>query len=304
MKFEIYILGSGSALPTLERGCTSQVVNLRENYFLVDCGEGTQLQMRKFKISASKINHIFISHLHGDHYLGLIGFISSMNLLGRTQDLYLYANERLKDIIDQHLEVADTRLNFRLHFFPLSYEGKKVIMENKYMRIYSFPMKHRIPTCGFLFEEKERELRLSKQAIADYNIPVARLAGIKKGEDYITPEGKLIKNNLMTLAPEPTYSYAFCSDTTYSKKVIEAIKGVHTLYHEATFLEDLKDRAKKTCHSTALQAAKVASEAGVHQMFMGHFSVRYKTFRDFEQQAREMFRESHVVNDGDVIRIY
>lgn len=304
MKFEVYILGSGSAIPTLERGCSSQLVNLRENYLLVDCGEGTQLQMRKYKISSSKIDHIFISHLHGDHYLGLIGFISSMNLLGRTQDLFLYAHAELKTIIDQHLKVSDTRLNFRLHFIPLGYDEKTVIMENKYLRVSSFPMKHRIPTCGFLFEEKERELRLDKQSLGTYRIPVAKLADIKKGEDYITPEGKTIPNRLITLPPEPVFSYAYCSDTTYSKKVIGAIKGVHTLYHEATFLEDLKDRAKKTFHATAQQAAKVASEAGVQQLYIGHFSLRYKSTRMFEEEAREIFENTTVVNDGDIIRIY
>jgi len=304
LKFEVYILGSGSAIPSLERSCSAQVVNLRENYLLVDCGEGTQLQMRKYQINSSKINHIFISHLHGDHYLGLIGFISSMNLLGRTQDLFLYAHADLKTIIDQHLRVSDTRLNFRLHFVPLGYEEKTLIMENKYLRVFSFPMKHRIPTCGFLFEEKERELRLDKQSLATYRIPVAKLAGIKQGDDYVTPEGKVIKNRLITLPPEPVFSYAYCSDTTYSKKVIEAIKGVHTLYHEATFLEDLKDRAKKTFHSTAQQAAKVALEAGVQQLYMGHFSLRYKSVNFFEVEAREIFERATIVNDGDIIRIY
>lgn len=304
MKFEIHILGSGSAIPTLDRGCTAQVVNLRENYFLVDCGEGTQLQMRRYKISSSKINHIFISHLHGDHYLGLIGFISSLNLLGRTQDLYLYANPDLKPILDLHMKVSDTHLNYKLHFVPLQYDEKVLLMENKYLRVFSFPMKHRVPTCGFLFEEKERELRLNKQALDHYQVPVAQMAALKKGEDFITGEGKKVANKLLTLPSEPVYSYAYCSDTAYSKKVIEAIKGVHTLYHEATFLDDLKDRAKKTMHSTALQAANVARESGAQQLFIGHFSVRYKNFDDFVTEAGAAFENIKTVNDGDVIRIY
>lgn len=304
MKFEITILGSGSSIPTTERNSTSQLVNLRENYFLVDCGEGTQVQLRKFKCPFSKINHIFISHLHGDHYLGLIGFISSMNLLGRKTDLYLYANEELKTIIDQHLKVSDTRLNFKLLFNSLKYDAKHIIMENEYIKVSSFPMKHRVPTCGFLFEEKERELRIDKTALKDYKIPVAKIAGIKKGDDYVTPEGKTIKNKLMTLAPEKTYSYAYCSDTAYSKKVVDAIKGVHTLYHESTFLEDLLDRAKKTFHSTAKQAAKVAIEVEAKQLYIGHFSLRYNKISEFQKQAREVFKDSNIVNDGDVIKIY
>jgi ribonuclease Z len=304
MKFEITILGSGSSIPTTERNSTSQLVNIRENYMLVDCGEGTQIQLRKFKCPFSKINHIFISHLHGDHYLGLIGFISSMNLLGRKTDLYLYANEDLKPIIDQHLKVSDTRLNFKLLFNSLKYDSKHIIMENEYLKVSSFPMKHRVPTCGFLFEEKERELRIDKNALKDYKIPVAKIAGIKKGDDYITAEGKTINNELMTLPPEKTYSYAYCSDTAYSKKVIDAIKGVHTLYHESTFLEDLIDRAKKTFHSTAQQAAKVATEVDAKQLFLGHFSLRYSKISEFQKQAREIFKEAKTVNDGDIIKIY
>lgn len=304
MKFEIQILGSGSSIPTLDRNSTAQLVNIRENYFLVDCGEGTQLQMKKFGSPSSKINHIFISHLHGDHYLGLIGFISSINLLGRTRDLYLYANADLLPIIHQHLNVSETRLNYKLHFHPLNFEKKEVIMENDYVKIYSFPMKHRIPCCGFLFQEKERELRIDKSALKDYKIPVAAIAGIKKGEDFITAEGKKIKNKLMTLPAEKVYSYAYCSDTAYAKKVVEAIKGVHTLYHEATFLEDLKDRAKKTFHATAKQAAKVAFEAEVQELVLGHFSVRYKGTEKFLKEAKEVFEKTKIANDGDLIKIY
>lgn len=304
MKFEIRILGSGSAIPTLERHASAQLVNIRENYFLVDCGEGTQLQMRRFGCAYSKINHIFISHLHGDHYLGLIGFISSMNLLGRTRDLYLYANESLKPIIDQHLQVSDTRLNFTLHFHPLNFNGKEVIMENDYVKISSFPMKHRIPCCGFLFEEKERELRISKDALRDYRIPVASIAGIKQGGDYTMPDGKIIPNKLLTLPREELYSYAYCSDTAYTPKVIAAIQGVHTLYHEATFLENLKDRAKKTFHSTAKQAAQVALESGVQNLVIGHFSLRYKSVDGFLSEAREVFPQTSIANDGDLIQLY
>ncbi len=304
MKFEITILGSGASIPTTERNSSSQFINIRENHFLVDCGEGTQIQLRKYNCSYSKINHIFISHLHGDHYLGLIGFISSMNLLGRKTDLHVYANEELKTIIDQHLKVSDTRLNFKLLFNSLRYDAKKVIMENDYVKISSFPMKHRVPTCGFLFEEKARDLRIDKQALKDYKIPVAKIAGIKKGDDFVNADGKTIKNKLMTLPPEKIYSYAYCSDTAYSKKVISAIQGVHTLYHESTFLEDLLDRAKKTFHSTAQQAAKVANEVNAKQLFIGHFSLRYNKISEFQKQAREVFKETKSVDDGDVIKIY
>ncbi|HLP13877.1 MAG TPA: ribonuclease Z [Flavobacteriales bacterium] len=304
MKFEITILGSGSSIPTLERGSTAQLVNLRENYFLVDCGEGTQMQMRKYKVAYSKINHIFISHLHGDHYLGLVGFLSSMSLLGRKTDLTVYANADLKPIIDQHFKISDTRLNFKLHFKALDFDQKEMIYENNYVRVFSFPTKHRVPCCGFYFEEKQRELRLDKEAIKDYKVPVAKMAAIKKGDDFVTADGKIIKNKLLTLPAEKTYSYAFASDTCYSKKVIEAVKGVDVLYHESTFLEDLIDRAKKTFHSTAKQAAKVAVETGAKELYLGHFSVRYGKVEEFAKEAREVFKNSHVVNDGDVIKIY
>lgn len=304
MKFEITILGSGSSIPTLERGSSAQLVNFRESYFLIDCGEGTQLQMRKFNTPYSKINHIFISHLHGDHYLGLVGLISSMNLLGRTRDLYVYAAAELKTILDQHFKVSETWLNFTLHFIPLNHVEKQLIFENNYIQVFSFPTKHRIPCCGFLFVEKARELRLNKEAIKDYDIPVSKMNAIKKGEDFITAEGKKIKNKILTLPAENLYSYAYCSDTAYSKKVIEAIKDTHTIYHESTFLDNLMDRAKKTMHSTAKQAAKVAVEANVQKMFIGHFSIRYKNDKEFITEAREIFEETYAVKDGDVIKLY
>lgn len=304
MKFEITILGSGSALPSLQRNPTSHLVNVRENYFLVDCGEATQLQMQKYKVNASKINHIFISHLHGDHYLGLIGFLTSQSLLGRTRELHLYANEELKTIIDIHLKVADSRLNYPMHFHPLQYNDKTLIMENNAVEVYSFPMKHRVPVCGFLFKEKTRELRIDKTALEIYRIPVKALADIKKGSDYIDPNGKVIPNAKITLPEEKTYAYAFCTDTKFHKKIADYIKGAHTVFHEATFLHKDLEKAKKTYHSTALQAAQIANSAEATQLIIGHFSARYKGTEAFLKEAKEEFENTTTAYDGAVITIY
>lgn len=304
MKFEITILGSGSALPSLSRNTTAQLVNIRENYFLVDCGEGTQLQMQKFGISPSKINHIFISHLHGDHYLGLIGFLTTQSLLGRTREMHLYANEELKPILDLHLKVADSRLNYPLHFHKLNYNNKELLYESDHVTVHSFPMKHRIPVCGFLFNEKQRELRIDKDALAIYKIPVKALAEIKKGKDFIDQNGKTIKNSLITLPPEKTYSFAFCSDTKYDKNICDYIQGVHTIFHEATFLHKDLEKAKKTFHSTAKQAALIASQAKASELIIGHFSLRYKSINSFLKEAQEDFENTRLAEDGAVIRIY
>ena len=304
MKFEITILGSGSALPTLQRNTTAQLVNIRENYFLVDCGEGVQLQMQKYKIAPSKINHIFISHLHGDHYLGLMGFLTSQNLLGRTNELHLYANSRLKEIIDLQMSVSDSKFNFPFYFHSLNYENKNLIYENKSVQVYSFPMKHRIPVCGFLFQEKKRELRLNKDALKDYKVPVKMMASIKSGEDFIDEKGKHIKNEFLTLPFEKTFSYAFCTDTKYYPKITEFIKEVHTIFHEATFIEKDKDKAKKTYHSTALQAAKIAKDSLAQQLVLGHFSVRYKGTDVFLNEAKLEFENTIIANDGNIIKLY
>ena len=303
MKFQITILGSGSSLPTLERNPTSQVVNVNENLYLIDCAEGTQVQLRKFKVKFQKINHIFISHLHGDHYLGLIGLIQSMHLLGRKNVLNIYGHPTLLEIIKLHNSASDTYLKYPITFHPLSYEMKKLIHEDSKTKVYSLPLKHRIPTCGFLFEEKERDLIISKAMIENYDIPVIAIKEIKKGKDFTTKEGKVIANSHLTEKPIPPRKYAFCSDTIYFEKIVDDIKYFDLLYHEATFLEDLKSRAKETYHSTAIQAATIAKMAEVKQLMLGHFSVRYKEHEKFLEQAQSVFSETALAQDGMTINL-
>lgn len=303
MKFQITILGSGSSLPTLERNPTSQVVNVNENLYMIDCAEGTQVQLRKFKVKFQKINHIFISHLHGDHYLGLIGLIQSMHLLGRKNILNIYGHPTLWEIIKLHNSASDTYLKYPITFHPLSYDEKKLIHEDSKTKVYSLPLKHRIPTCGFLFEEKERDLTISKAMIENYEIPVIAIKDIKKGKDFTTPEGRVIANSHLTEKPIPPRKYAFCSDTMYFEKIVDDIKHFDLLYHEATFLEDLKSRAKETYHSTAIQAATIAKMAEVKQLLLGHFSVRYNENEKFLEQAQSVFSETALAQDGMTINL-
>lgn len=303
MKFQITILGSGSSLPTMMRNPTSQVVNVNENLYMIDCAEGTQLQLRKFEVKFQKINHIFISHLHGDHYLGLIGLIQSMHLLGRKNVLNIYGHPTLWEIIKLHNSASETYLKYPITFHPLTYDEKKLIHEDSKTKVYSLPLKHRIPTAGFLFEEKERDLTISKTMIQNYEIPVVAIKEIKKGKDFITREGRVIANSHLTEKPIPPRKYAFCSDTIYFEKIIDDIKHFDLLYHEATFLEDLKARAKETYHSTAIQAATIAKKAEVKKLVLGHFSVRYKEHEKFLEQAQSVFSETTLAQDGMVINL-
>ena len=303
MKFELNILGSGSSAPTLYRNPTSQVLNVNENLYMIDCAEGTQVQLRKFKVKFQKINHVFISHLHGDHYLGLIGFIQSMHLLGRKTELHIYAHPDLQDIVQLHNKVSQTYLKYPVRFHALSYTEKTLIHEDSKTRVYSFPLKHRIPTCGFLFEEKEREKTISKQAIADYYIPVSEIRKIKCGADFRTENGKIIPNELLTLPAIAPRKFAFCSDTVFDESIVSYISGVDLLYHEATFLSDLTKRAKETFHSTAFQAASIAEMAKAKKLLIGHFSVRYKKQEEFLTEAKSVFSETILAQDGMKISI-
>ncbi|MBX7093722.1 MAG: ribonuclease Z [Flavobacteriales bacterium] len=304
MKFEVTILGSGSSTPSLRRNPASQLVNIQENYFLVDCGEGTQLQMRKYKVKFQRINHVFISHLHGDHYLGLIGLLQSMHLLGRKNELHIYAHPDLKEMIDLHMKISHTRLTYTIQFHPLSYDQPQVIFDNKMLEVSTVILKHRIPTCGFVFREKQKLLPISSEALKTYSIPVYALPGIKEGKDFITGEGKVIPNKELTLARPASYSYAYCSDTIYHEKIIDSIQGVDVLFHESTFTSELNDRAKETFHSTAAQAATIALKAGVKRLVLGHFSVRYHDMDRFITEAREVFPATEIAEDGLTITIY
>ncbi len=248
MAFELTILGSSSALPTSERYPTAQVLNASGRFFLIDCGEGTQIQIRRQKIAFGKIRHIFISHLHGDHYYGLIGLISTFNLLGIKNDLHIYSPTQLREILQPQLNLLKAGLQFNIIFHPLNFKKPELIFEDKVIEVISFPLKHSINCCGFLFREKTKERNIKKEYIQEFNIPIAQIRAIKQGADFKTENGKIIPNEQLTTPPPPPVSYAFCSDTAFHPPVVETIKEVSTLYHEATFTEEMKEWAVKTYH--------------------------------------------------------
>jgi len=299
LPFSVTILGSSSALPTSTRFPTSQVVNLNEKLYLIDCGEGTQIQLRKFGIKAGKINLIFISHLHGDHIFGLPGLISTMALGGKKGELHIYSHSDLKMMMDQLMKFMNDFDDFKVVYHPLNFHTRAIIYEDSKITIDSFPLKHRIPCCGFLFREKPHELHLRGDVINYLNIPIRDRVAIKGGADYCTPDGKIIPNLELTFPSDPVRSYAFCTDTVFRKQIIPIIENVDLLYHEATFADELSDLALKTYHSTSKQAAQLAVEARVKKLIIGHFSSRYKNVTTLVDEARVVFPNTFPANDGD-----
>jgi len=303
MPFELTILGSSSALPTSDRYPTAQVLNVLGRFFLIDCGEGTQIQLRRQKIGFSKIKNIFISHLHGDHYYGLIGLISTLNLLGIKSDLHIYSPSELKNLLQPQLDFIKGDLNINLIFHPLNFKKQQKIYADKRVEIFSFPVKHSIPTCGFLFKEVQKQANIKKEFVEEYNIPIAKIKEIKLGADFVTNEGKVIPNKKLTSPPAQPRSYAFCTDTAYHEPITDIIKDVDLLYHEATFLKELNDFAKITKHSTATDAANIAKLAGVKKLIIGHFSARYNDSSLFEKEARIVFQNTVAAKEGKTYKI-
>lgn len=303
MPFELTILGSSSALPTSERYPTAQVLNVLGRFFLIDCGEGTQIQIRRQKLSFSKIKHIFISHLHGDHYYGLIGLISTMNLLGIKGDLHIYSPSELKNLIQPQLDFIKGEMTVNLVFHPLNFKKTQLIFSDKRVEVFSFPVKHSIPTCGFLFREIEKSRNIRKEAIQEYKIPIARMREIKDGADFVTQSGEIVPNDSLTFALPKPRSYAFCTDTMFHPPIADFIREVDLLYHEATFTEELADFARKTCHSTAKDAAKIAEMCNAKKLLIGHFSARFNNAKIFENEARTVFANTEAVKEGKVYRI-
>lgn len=297
MTFTLTILGSSSALPTSDRYTSAHVLNVHEHLFLIDCGEGTQVRLRQFKLKFSKINHIFISHLHGDHFFGLSGLISSFNILGRKNPLHIYSFPELEEIIHQSLNSGGQELGFQIIFHTLQCNSLKTIYSDKHIEVCSFPLIHRIPTCGFLFKEKPKQRKILKSAIEEYHIPLEKIKEIKEGKGFETTNGT-VKNDMLTCPLTPPSSYAYCSDTLYNPEIVPFIKDVTLLYHEATFLEDYTERAKVTFHSTAIQAAKIAEAAHAGKLILGHFSVRYKDMEDFLKEAKTIFKNTELAFDG------
>ena len=304
MPFELTILGSNSALPTSNRYPTAQVLTVPGRFFLIDCGEGTQMQLRRNRISIARIDHILISHTHGDHIFGLIGLISTMVLLGRKKDLHIFSHSELQKFIQYQLDfLYQQEFPFRVVFHPLSFKSPQVIYQDKKVVITSFPLKHRIATCGFLFRETAKLPNLRKDKLEEYKIPIRDRQKIKEGADFVTTDGKVIPNSELVTGGEKPSSYAFCSDTAYNEDMIETISEVDLLYHESTFAEDNHALAAETFHSTARQAATIALKAGVKKLIIGHFSARYKKPDIILEEAREIFPATDAVEDGDVFKI-
>jgi ribonuclease Z len=304
-KFELTVLGSGSALPTIKKRPTSQLIHYSNKYFLIDCGEGTQVQLRKAKISFLKINHIFISHLHGDHYFGLVGLISSMHLLGRVADLHIYAPKELQEIIELQMRASYTQLRFTIHYTKLDSKESELILDDKNIQVFTIPLKHKILTNGFLFKEKPRLRKVKAEKLDFYEIPHYKIQKIKEGEDYQLPNGEVIANSILTFPPEQARSYAFCSDTAYREKIIPIIEGVDVLYHETTFLEKELELAKKTSHSTALHAALIAKQAKVKQLLIGHFSARYneEDYPQFIEEVKQKFENVEIAEEQSTYKV-
>lgn len=298
MAFHITILGCGAATPTLSRFPSAQVVQSEQYTFLVDCGEGTQMQLIRFGISMNKIDAIFISHLHGDHYLGLPGLISSMHLAGRKERLKLFGPESLQEIIMHQFRLTDMHPQFPLEFYSSSEVPMSLLYENDKLEVLSFPLVHRIFCTGFLFREKVKPRIINPKAVKALNIPNEKIKAIKYGDDYSDDYGKIHKHTDLTFPPKPSHSYAYCSDTAYFKELPEWIKGVNLLYHEATFAEEKAERATETFHSTAKHAAMQAQHAKVGKLIIGHFSSRYKSLDQHLSEAKDIFIETTGAFDG------
>ena len=298
MSFSVTILGSGAALPTGKRNPTSHYILCNNRHILIDCGEGTQMQLRKFGIPFQRITHIFISHLHGDHFFGLPGLLSTMNLLGRNRGVTIYGPPKLKDILTQLFECGGQKLMFKLNFIPTSTDGEKLLYEDRLIKITSFPLKHRIPTTGFRIQEKTKEYRLNPEAIKQDQIPIEFYHRLKKGESPTDETGKIIDYTNYTLSPKPSFSYAYCSDTAYFEELIPFIKDTTLLYHEATFTEKDRERAQQTFHSTAKEAAQIAQIGNVKKLIIGHLSSRYAEGDVHLREASEHFKNTLVAEYG------
>ncbi len=292
----VTILGNNSAVPAHNRHPTSQVIQTQDHKFLVDCGEGTQMQMSAYKIKPGKINHIFISHLHGDHYFGLIGLLTTMGLNNRKNELNIYSPKFLEEIIALQFKVANANLPYHIHFHVLENEG--IIFEDKKVEIECFKVNHRIECWGFLFKEKKNNRKIDPKKTAQYKIPSSYYEGLQEGEDYINASGEIIKNELLTTPGSHASSYAYCADTGYFESIVEKINDVDLLYHESTYLHALEDKASARFHSTSKQAANIAKKANAKKLLLGHFSSMYDNVDDFRVEACEIFENTECAFEG------
>lgn len=298
MQFSIQIIGCGSALPTSLRGPSAQIVNIHSKLFLLDCGEGTQLRLRQHKIKMQQIQHIFISHLHGDHFFGLVGLLSTMHLLGREKPLNIFAPKGLRKIIEDQFKIAGTILKYELTFIDLEDGIQNILCDEEKFQIFSFPLEHKIPTWGFLFKEKQIRAKLKKSFVNKQRPDVDSIKKIINGGDYVNENGEVFKHKLITTPARNPQSYAYCSDTKYTENIIAHIKSVDILYHEASFGNDLAKQAEQRAHSTAEQAATIAVKAKVGQLIIGHFSARYKDITPLLEEAKSIFPNTIAADDG------
>jgi ribonuclease Z len=303
MSFKITILGSSGALPAYGRYPSSQLIEIQNRHFLVDCGEGAQMQLMRFQANMHRISHIFISHLHGDHYLGLMGLIFTMHLLRRTNDLHIYSHRGLDDIITTQLRYSKSAPNFKIVFHQLKQDVREIIYEDEALTVETIPLTHKLQCSGFIFREKEKPRRIDKEKLPE-GLLIQQLANLKRGHDVVDQEGNLLyKNSDLTLPPRKSRSYAYCSDTSYNEAMIEQLKGIDVLYHEATFTKDEESKAIDTQHSTASQAATIALKAHVNSLLLGHFSARYKELEPILEEATAIFPKAQLAIEGSIFTI-
>lgn len=301
--FDLNILGCGSALPTTRHLATSQIIDLRDKLYMIDCGEGTQVQMRRMRIKFSRLNHIFISHLHGDHCFGLPGLISTLGMLGRTGALTIHGPKELAGYLEPVLDIFCKNLPFEVVIRAVDPYRHALVMEDRSVSVYSIPLKHRIPCCGYLFVEKQKEAHIIREMTDFYQVPVRMMQEIKRGADFVTPEGEIVPNARLTRPAAPPKRYAFCSDTAFHPEIVPLVEGVDVLYHEATFAEEDAPRARETFHSTAREAAEIARRAGVKRLVIGHYSARYEDVSLLKQEADEVYPGTILANEGMVLPI-
>lgn len=297
----VTILGNNSAVPAFDRHPTSQVVTLDGQLFMVDCGEGTQIQLMRYKVRRGKISHIFISHLHGDHYFGLVGLLNTFSLLSHQQELHVYGPAPLKEIIEMQLKVADTTLCYPLHFHALT--GEAVLVDNEKVEIRCFPTQHRIECYGFVFREKKKPRKLILEAVRENHIPLHYYERLKDGEDFITSSGEIIRNDWLTTEAPRGRQYAYCADTKYNESMVPHIQGSDLIYHESTYLDALRERAELRFHSTTVQAAEIAQKAGAGRLLLGHFSSKYDKLDEFLTEAQAVFPNTDLAIEGVTYRV-
>lgn len=304
MSIRLTILGCHSATPRTFAHPTSQFLEINNRFFLIDCGEGTQVQLRKYKIKFSKIDNIFISHLHGDHFFGLIGLVSTFGLLSRQSDLHIYGPKGIKEIIELQLKLSNSYLQFDLVFHELESKESQLIYEDDKVEVHTIPLEHRVYTNGFLFKEKIGERKLNIEAVKENSeIEICDYQNLKNGKDFMSENGTAIANDKLTFNPPNPVSYAYCSDTVYKPEITSIIKNADLLYHESTFLKDKEELTSVTKHSTAEQAAMIAQKANVGQLILGHYSSRYTDISLFKQEAATVFSEVALAEEGRVFEV-